>query len=314
MRPAHPDRWRARSGRGRRRPGRSRRHATSRGAVGVPLQVERDGRRRAVGRGRARRRGRRARRRRSRWRPSTARIGASQVCSAHSPGALTSSGSARDRDVPLGDVQQRRARRATSAAQYQRAGGPSDAVPGDGARATRRLAQQANTHSSTPASGCGARRARRCRDGPRSGRLRSDAGRRADVRYLSLDWIDELSPRRRPATPSSRALAADHEIGVTQVVSDGPEGDVTYHLQVGDGEARFGAGAGRARARAHGAGLGDRRRGRHRRAQRPGGVRQRPHPAVRRPAAAARRPAGVRRPRRRVHGGPRADRVRAEAP
>ena len=26
-------------------------------------------------------------------------------------------------------------------------------------------------------------------------------------------------------------------------MSDGPEGDVTYHLQVGDGEARFGAGA-----------------------------------------------------------------------
>ena len=26
-------------------------------------------------------------------------------------------------------------------------------------------------------------------------------------------------------------------------MSDGPEGDVTYHLQVGDGEARFGPGA-----------------------------------------------------------------------
>jgi hypothetical protein len=39
------------------------------------------------------------------------------------------------------------------------------------------------------------------------------------------------------------AAAVDHEIGITQVVSDGPEGDVTYHLQVDGGTARFGAGA-----------------------------------------------------------------------
>ncbi len=32
-------------------------------------------------------------------------------------------------------------------------------------------------------------------------------------------------------------------IGVTQVVTDGPEGTVVYHLQVGDGQARFGVGA-----------------------------------------------------------------------
>ena len=38
-------------------------------------------------------------------------------------------------------------------------------------------------------------------------------------------------------------LAADHEIGVTQVVTDGPEGDVTYHLQVGGDRVSFGSGA-----------------------------------------------------------------------
>jgi putative sterol carrier protein len=38
-------------------------------------------------------------------------------------------------------------------------------------------------------------------------------------------------------------LASRHTIGVTQVVTDGPEGDVTYHLQVRDGAAAFGAGA-----------------------------------------------------------------------
>jgi hypothetical protein len=62
------------------------------------------------------------------------------------------------------------------------------------------------------------------------------------VRYLSLAWIDELS--RVVATDDEMSrLAGEHEIGVTQVVSDGPEGDVVYHLQVADGEARFGPGA-----------------------------------------------------------------------
>jgi hypothetical protein len=64
----------------------------------------------------------------------------------------------------------------------------------------------------------------------------------ASVRYLSLDWIAELA-RVVASDETLRALAADHEIGVTQVVRDGPEGDVTYHLQVGSGTATFGAGA-----------------------------------------------------------------------
>jgi SCP-2 sterol transfer family len=62
------------------------------------------------------------------------------------------------------------------------------------------------------------------------------------VRYLSLEWIDALS-----AEVAASALLADlastHAIGVTQVVTDGPEGDVVYHLQVADGTASFGAGA-----------------------------------------------------------------------
>jgi hypothetical protein len=62
------------------------------------------------------------------------------------------------------------------------------------------------------------------------------------VRYLTLDWIDALSRAVRD-DEQLRELAAAHEIGLTQVVGDGPEGDVTYHLQVGDGEARFGPGA-----------------------------------------------------------------------
>ena len=62
------------------------------------------------------------------------------------------------------------------------------------------------------------------------------------VRYLSLQWLDELTKVVADDGDLQR-LAAGHEIGITQVVSDGPEGDVTYHLQVDGGTARFGAGA-----------------------------------------------------------------------
>lgn len=61
------------------------------------------------------------------------------------------------------------------------------------------------------------------------------------VRYLSLDWINALSAEVS-ASEQMRTIAETHRIGVTQVVSNGPEGDVTYHLSVGDGDASFGAG------------------------------------------------------------------------
>lgn len=62
------------------------------------------------------------------------------------------------------------------------------------------------------------------------------------IRYLSLDWLDALTTEVA-ASADLQQLAATHTVGVTQVVTDGPEGDVTYHLQVGDGVASFGAGA-----------------------------------------------------------------------
>src|SRR6056297_3836001 len=62
------------------------------------------------------------------------------------------------------------------------------------------------------------------------------------IRYLSLAWIRELT-REVALSDQLRDLATEHTIGVTQVVTDGPEGSVTYHLQVGDGKATFGAGA-----------------------------------------------------------------------
>jgi hypothetical protein len=61
------------------------------------------------------------------------------------------------------------------------------------------------------------------------------------IDYLSLAWIRELS-REVSESETMRELSRRHQIGVTQVVTDTPEGDVTYHLQVGDGHAAFGAG------------------------------------------------------------------------
>jgi putative sterol carrier protein len=64
----------------------------------------------------------------------------------------------------------------------------------------------------------------------------------AQLRYLSLDWINALSAEVA-ISEQIRDLAQHHSLGVTQVISGGPEGDVTYHLLVADGHASFGAGA-----------------------------------------------------------------------
>jgi hypothetical protein len=61
------------------------------------------------------------------------------------------------------------------------------------------------------------------------------------IRYLSLDWISALSDEVA-RSEQMHELAASHTIGVTQVICNGPEGDVTYHLSVADGDATFGAG------------------------------------------------------------------------
>ena len=61
------------------------------------------------------------------------------------------------------------------------------------------------------------------------------------IRYLSLEWLEALTAEVE-ANTALQSLAQQHSIGVTQVVTGGPEGNVVYHLQVGDGIARFGAG------------------------------------------------------------------------
>lgn len=61
------------------------------------------------------------------------------------------------------------------------------------------------------------------------------------MRYLSLEWIEALASNVA-ANDDLKALASDYSIDVTQVVTDAPEGTVTYHLSVRDGNATFGAG------------------------------------------------------------------------
>ena len=61
------------------------------------------------------------------------------------------------------------------------------------------------------------------------------------MRYLGLDWIDAMAAAVA-GNHDLQALADGITIGITQVVTDGPEGTVTYHLQLRDGAAVFGAG------------------------------------------------------------------------
>jgi SCP-2 sterol transfer family len=61
------------------------------------------------------------------------------------------------------------------------------------------------------------------------------------ARYLSLAWIEELS-QEVAGDPAVSALSEGLTIGITQVVTKGPEGTIVYHLQVDDGSVIFGPG------------------------------------------------------------------------
>lgn len=61
------------------------------------------------------------------------------------------------------------------------------------------------------------------------------------LRYLSLDWIAALGEEVERSDALKEA-ASGRRFAVTQVVTDGPEGDVCYHLDVDDGAVRFGPG------------------------------------------------------------------------
>ncbi len=67
------------------------------------------------------------------------------------------------------------------------------------------------------------------------------ANYRPVARYLSLDWIDDVTAEAA-ASGELAAVAGGRSVGITEVVTGGPEGDVTYHLAVRDGVVGFGAG------------------------------------------------------------------------
>ena len=61
------------------------------------------------------------------------------------------------------------------------------------------------------------------------------------VRYLGLDWIEAICTRAAE-NAYLQSLGSTLNIGITQMVSDGPEDTVLYHLQVRDNAVTFGAG------------------------------------------------------------------------
>lgn len=61
------------------------------------------------------------------------------------------------------------------------------------------------------------------------------------MRYLSLDWIDAVADEAANSAEVAEATTRT-EIGVTQVVTDGPEGTIVYSLQVQGGRLEFAAG------------------------------------------------------------------------
>ena len=63
----------------------------------------------------------------------------------------------------------------------------------------------------------------------------------SSIRYLSGEWIEAVATRVAQSAPL-QSLAATHSVGVTQVVTDTPFGDVTYHFSVAAGRANFGTG------------------------------------------------------------------------
>lgn len=62
------------------------------------------------------------------------------------------------------------------------------------------------------------------------------------MRYLSIDWLEALNTELQ-ANTAMASVAKDHSIAVTQVITDSPDGDVSYHLSVRDGSAQIGPGA-----------------------------------------------------------------------
>ena len=58
---------------------------------------------------------------------------------------------------------------------------------------------------------------------------------------MSADWVQAVSDAVAANTKLQK-LASIHSVGLTQVVTGTPHGDVVYHLQVGNGVAELASG------------------------------------------------------------------------
>jgi hypothetical protein len=61
------------------------------------------------------------------------------------------------------------------------------------------------------------------------------------IRYLSLEWLAALTAEIAD-DPAVTNAAVGHRLDVTQVVTDGPDGDIVYNLHVENDEVYFGPG------------------------------------------------------------------------
>lgn len=61
------------------------------------------------------------------------------------------------------------------------------------------------------------------------------------IRYLSQEWIDDVS-KEVAASRELQSLGDAYVFGLTQVVTSVPGGEVTYHLQSGNGAVVFSSG------------------------------------------------------------------------
>ena len=73
--------------------------------------------------------------------------------------------------------------------------------------------------------------------------LTKATGVRVPIIQGGMMWVGRAELTAAVASdPAVTNTAVGHHLGITQVVTDGPEGTVVYHLQVDDDAVRFGAG------------------------------------------------------------------------
>ena len=61
------------------------------------------------------------------------------------------------------------------------------------------------------------------------------------ARFLSAEWLEQVAAAARD-DPGVQAAASGVSLTVQQVVTDGPDGEVAWHVRLGDGSVEIGPG------------------------------------------------------------------------